>query len=152
MTRLFLAVLAAASATALAAASAAPALGAAPLRPPLVAGPLVATVVPPNLSDCRKRFHFSCYRPQHLQQAYDLPGLYAEGLIGTGRTIVIVDAYGSPTIHKDLKAFDRAFGLAAPPTFKVIKLGRIPRFDPDSRLRQSWARETSLDVQWAHAM
>jgi subtilase family serine protease len=112
----------------------------------------VATVKPPDLADCRKRFHISCYRPQHLQQAYDLPGLYAQGLTGAGRTIVIVDAYGSPTIHKDLKAFDQAFGLPDPPKFRVIKLGKIPAYDPLSRSRRSWARETSLDVQWAHAM
>ena len=148
-----IAVLAVASVATLAAATALPArAAAAPIRPPLVTGPLVATVTPPDLAECRKRFHISCYRPQHLQQAYDLPGLYAQGLNGTGRTIVIIDAYGSPTIHKDLKSFDQAFGLPDPPKFKVIKLGRIPAYDPESRSRRSWARETSLDVQWAHAM
>jgi subtilase family serine protease len=148
-----LAVLAAASAAALAGSTAPSARAAAGILPPpsLFATP-VSTVTPPDLSTCRQKGRISCYRPQHLQQAYDLPSLYGQGLSGAGRTIVIVDAYGSPTVHKDLQAFDRAFGLPDPPSLRVIELGHITRFNADNPARRSWALETSLDVQWAHAM
>ena len=38
----------------------------------------------------------------------------------TGQTIAIVDAYNAPKVQSDLAAFDKKFGLAAPPSFKVI--------------------------------
>lgn len=34
-----------------------------------------------------------------LRNAYDLNPLYAAGYDGRGQTVVIVDAYGSPTIY-----------------------------------------------------
>jgi len=37
-----------------------------------------------------------------LRIAYDLNSLYAAGNDGNGQTVVIVDAYGSPTIYDDL--------------------------------------------------
>jgi len=40
-----------------------------------------------------------------LRNAYDLNPLYAEGYDGSGQTVVIVDAYGSPTIYQDLLLF-----------------------------------------------
>jgi subtilase family serine protease len=92
-----------------------------------------------------------CYSPNDIRTAYHYPA----GLDGTGQTIVIVDAFGSPTIKNDLATFDAQFGLPAPPSFQVIcpTNGCTP-FDPtDTKHGQvSWAFETSLDVEWAHAM
>src|ERR1700749_578531 len=48
----------------------------------------------------------ACYNPAQFQQAYDLNPLYHAGLNGSGKTIVIVDSFGSPTIAQDLKTFD----------------------------------------------
>ena len=71
----------------------------------------------------------------------------------SGQTIVIIDSYGSPTIAADLAAFDAGYGLPGPPSFKVLApLGTVP-FDPGTYPDQySWAAETTLDVEWAHAM
>ncbi|HMH90679.1 MAG TPA: hypothetical protein VK586_06290 [Streptosporangiaceae bacterium] len=44
----------------------------------------------------------ACYSPRQLQRAYNLGPLYARGYDGRGRTIVIVDPFGSPTIRRDL--------------------------------------------------
>jgi hypothetical protein len=47
-----------------------------------------------------------CYPPSFLKTAYDFPPTTGTGgLDGTGQTIVIVDAFGSPTIQSDLDAF-----------------------------------------------
>ncbi|HYX61623.1 MAG TPA: hypothetical protein VE888_21730 [Streptosporangiaceae bacterium] len=70
---------------------------------------------PPTTADCEKAYKVACYQPSQIRQAYDLPSLSAGGVTGRGTAIVIVDSFGSPTIRKDLKAFDKASGLPAPP-------------------------------------
>jgi subtilase family serine protease len=95
----------------------------------------------------------ACYNPAQLATAYDLKGLWAKGLNGKGQTIVVVDAFGSPTIAHDLSVFDATFHLPAPPSFKVITpVGPIAPFSELAKDRTGWAFETSLDVEWAHAI
>jgi subtilase family serine protease len=90
--------------------------------------------------------------PAQLRTAYDLGPLYRRGITGAGQTIVIVDPFGSPTIGPDLQQFDAAFGLPAPPSFRVIQpAGPVPAFR-DNEVRLESALETSLDVEWAHAI
>jgi subtilase family serine protease len=90
--------------------------------------------------------------PAQVRTAYDLGPLYRRGITGTGHTIVIVDPFGSPTIRADLQQFDAAFGLPAPPSFRVIEpAGRVPAFR-ENQVRLESALETSLDVEWAHAI
>jgi subtilase family serine protease len=95
----------------------------------------------------------TCYTPAQLQKAYNLAPLYKRGITGKGRTIAIVDSFGSPTIKSDLAFFDKTFALPAPPSFKVIApAGPIPKWDPNNSDMVGWAGETTLDVEWAHAM
>jgi subtilase family serine protease len=108
---------------------------------------------PPTTAQCESMFAIACYNPKQLEQAYDLPPLYRTGLTGTGETIAIVDSYGSPTIQSDLNTFDTETGLPAPPSFNIITPdGPIPPFDYTSTDFVGWAIETSLDVEYAHAM
>jgi len=111
---------------------------------------------PPDTQFCRTNLGISCYQPAQLQNAYDLAPLYARGLNGAGRTIVIVDSFGSPTIAEDLRHFDQTFGLPDPPSLRVIEpAGAVPPFPGDPfgpADRSGWAVETTLDVEWAHAM
>ena len=108
---------------------------------------------PPTTADCQASFQVACYEPAQIQQAYNLPGLYNQGVTGKGATIVIVDSFGSPTIANDLAVFDQQFGLPAPPSFKVIRpAGAVPRYDSSNSQMFSWAGETSLDVEYAHAV
>ena len=75
-------------------------------------------------------------------------------MTGQGTTIVIVDSYGSPTIRNDLAVFDRAYQLPAPPAFRIIQpAGWVPagQDQADSDM-VGWASETTLDVEWAHAI
>jgi subtilase family serine protease len=96
----------------------------------------------------------ACYSPAQFQRAYGLPGLYNHGLNGAGKTIVIVDAFGSPTIQSDLASFDSAFGLSAPPSFKVIQPDSepVPPWDPNNSDMVGWGEETTLDVEYSHAI
>jgi subtilase family serine protease len=104
-------------------------------------GPVFRTGTPPGPGSC------GCYEPAQFQAAYKLASLYADGDNGAGSTIVLVDAYGSPTIKADLAAFDTGFDLPAPPRFKIIKPeGAITGSNSD------WAVETTLDVEYSHAI
>jgi len=92
-----------------------------------------------------------CYRPSAVRAAYNFPS----NLDGSGQTILIVDAFGSPTIEQDLAQFDSAFGINPPPSFTILcPEGGCPVFDPNDTYHGElgWSLETSLDVEYAHAM
>ena len=111
---------------------------------------------PPTTAECETAFDIACYQPFQLQSAYDLQPLFNQGINGRGEPIVIVDAYGSPTIQSDLATFDQAFHLPAPPSFRVIQpVGYVPSCTTDPEGAgdcYGWGTETSLDVEWAHTM
>ena len=142
-----LAVLAAAVlAAAASAAASAPAASAASAP----SGPLSA---PPTTAQCEQLYRFACYQPDQIRAAYHLPALYKQGITGTGATIAIVDPFGSPTIRNDLATFDRRFGYPAPPSFKVIApAGQIPAYNASNPAMVNGAGETTLDVEYAHAL
>ena len=121
--------------------------------PDAITLPYAAKAAPPATSDCEAADKLACYSPDQLRDAYDLTALYARGATGKGETIMIVDAFGSPTIKADLAAFDQQFGYPAPPKFTVIApVGAIPRFNPKNSDIVGWAGETTLDVEYAHAL
>src|SRR5436190_11829644 len=108
---------------------------------------------PPTTAECRDSIARSCYSPRQFRRAYHLGPLYRHGYRGGGQTIVIVVSYGSPTIKSQLRAFDEAFGIPAPPRFRIIyPAGTPPTYDPNNSQMVAWAQETSLDVEYAHAM
>lgn len=92
---------------------------------------------------------FCAYTPAQLQDHYGLTAAYARGLQGEGQTIVIVDGYGSPSILQDANSFAQLTGLPAltSTNFQIVYPDGQPR-----GYNESWAIETSLDVEWAHAM
>jgi len=101
----------------------------------------------PPLSVCKAHYGLACYTPSLIKTAYNVPAQYD----GSGQTIVIIDAFGSPTIQHDLTAFDATMGLPDP-TFNVVyPNGQPTPYDGTAR-RAGWAGETSLDVEWAHAI
>jgi subtilase family serine protease len=120
---------------------------------PMLITRFVSTAQVPSNADCVAQFTEPCYQPAQLQTAYNEQPLFRRGITGKGQTIVIVDSFGSPTIRSDLRTFDRAFGLPAPPSFQIIQpAGRVPRYNPGSGTDLGWAGETTLDVDWAHTM
>lgn len=103
-------------------------------------------------ADCRAKLNQPCYSPSEMSNAYGLNSILVAGYKGVGQTIVIVDSFGSPTAWQDLQTFDRDYHLPDPPSFKVLApLGSVP-FDANNADQVGWAEETSLDVQWTHAM
>src|SRR6266536_1464116 len=107
---------------------------------------------PPTDKQCRQQLGVPCYNPQEIRRAYGVDGLLSQGDDGKGQTIIIVDSFGSPTIASDLHTFDTAFGIPDPPSFKIYTpLGTKP-FDPNNGTMVGWAAETTLDVEWAHAI
>jgi subtilase family serine protease len=108
---------------------------------------------PPTTAQCEKAYHVACYLPGQLRTAYQLPAVYAKGITGKGETIAIVDSFGSPTIKSDLAVFDKQFGYPAPPKFTIITpAGKLPKYDPSNSDMTGWAGETTLDVEYAHAL
>ena len=97
---------------------------------------------PPNAAPCG-------YQPSDLQTAYNLTPLYNHGLDGTGTTVAIVDAYGSTTIANDVQAFSAYMGLP-PANLTVIGTPTESNFSTDANA--GWASETTLDVEWVHAI
>jgi subtilase family serine protease len=106
--------------------------------------------VPFSDAQCEAVFAIDCYVPDQVEAAYNLPALYSRGINGQGRTIVVVDAYGSPTIADDLLSFDQYLGLGTPP-LRIVQVGHVPTFDSSNADMVGWAAETTLDVEYAHA-
>lgn len=124
---------------------------------------------PPSESDCFS-LGIRCFTPQSMTAGYNFGPLYAAGFTGKGKTIAIIDSFGSPTIASDLHVFDTAFGLqpmcgeagvtctSGMPTFRILEVQGSPKPLPQPPNRGTgqenhfgWAVEVSLDVEWAHA-
>jgi subtilase family serine protease len=109
---------------------------------------------PLTQAQCELAFTVPCYGATQLEAAYNEQPLFSRGITGKGETIVIVDSFGSPTIKADLATFDAEYNLPAPPSIKIIQpAGKVPAWDPtDANGDVGWAGETTLDVEYAHAM
>jgi subtilase family serine protease len=89
----------------------------------------------------------NCYTPKELAKAYDIPAK----LTGAGQTIVIIDAFGDPTVAQDLGVEDATFGLPAAKLNVSYPSGK-PAFDPTDANQVNWSGEIALDVESAHAV
>ncbi len=118
-----------------------------------VTGLANASAQAPTDAQCRALAGQPCYSPQEIAHSYGVDQLLNRGDNGKGQTIVIVDSFGSPTLRSDLATFDAGYGLPAPPSLRILApLGTVP-FDPTAIPDQiGWAAETTLDVEWSHAM
>jgi subtilase family serine protease len=106
---------------------------------------------PLSTTDCVTEVGIRCYTPVQYRVAYNLNPLYQQGVTGAGKTIVIVDSYGSPTIASDIKTFDAEFGFPNP-DLQIEQFGKIPPFNPNNSTMVGWAYETTLDVEYAHSI
>jgi subtilase family serine protease len=102
------------------------------------------------LHNCAGTGSGDCLSPTTVRSGYNFT--YTAGVDdGTGQTIVIVDAYGSPTIKNDLKQFDKLVGLPDGPALQVVFPGGNVSANLNNATQLGWAEETTLDVEWAHA-
>jgi subtilase family serine protease len=82
--------------------------------------------------------------PDEIKNIYNLPQSGGKG------TIAIIGAYNDATLEKDLATFDTTFNLPACTTAN----GCFERHPMSAGVKSNsgWAMETSLDVEWAHAI
>ncbi|MBT2386513.1 S8 family serine peptidase [Streptomyces sp. ISL-11] len=120
--------------------------------PALAGHQLVRAVGSPlTIEQCRAKWKLNCYTPLQYREAYRLNPLYKAGITGKGRTIVIVDSFGSPTIQHDLDVYSKQFGIPSTKV-QVVRWGKVPAFDPKNSDMTGWAGESTLDVEMAHAV
>jgi subtilase family serine protease len=102
--------------------------------------------LPPNLAPCG-------YDAAEMQHAYGVDTLHSRGLDGSGQTVVIVDAFGSNTIFNDTNTFSRLNGLPSltSSNFQIFKPNGSANCG-SACMAGLWNFETSIDVQWSHAM
>ena len=132
---------------------------------------LSASTTPPAESACFALGR-RCFTASAMENSYNLPSLYALGDEGQGVTIAIIDSFGSPNIASDLANFDTQMNLphmcgepgqacgAGIPTFQhvfwngktEVKAPPAGSHSPGNQARTTWTIETSLDVEWAHAI
>ena len=107
----------------------------------LTYGAPVTNTVRGTISPC-------AYSPADMYKLTGIDKAQARGYTGKGQTIAIVDAYGSPTIQSDFAAFNATYKLtpATSSNFQVIQT--MPFTATDA----GWAGETTLDVEWSHAI
>ena len=84
---------------------------------------------------------YPAYTPGQIFSAYNYSAKYR----GNRETIAIIDAYGSPSIQNDVNVFDSQFSLPSISLTILTPFGKVGR-------NSGWALETSLDVEWSHAM
>jgi subtilase family serine protease len=150
------------------------AVAAGPIVNPLVSDWqfLASGTTPPTQAACNAAPIFRrCFDPAAMSNSYNYASLLAAKKDGRGKTIAIVDSFGSDTIRNDLGVFDTAFGLQhmcgetpavacspGTPTFNILEVqGSPPPVPPPPNNgtglenHNLWALEVSLDVEWAHA-
>jgi subtilase family serine protease len=90
------------------------------------------------------------YTPQQIRSAYGIYGITGDD--GSDQTVVIIDAYASPTIQRDLDQWSANRRL---PSTKIVQdvppglyfVPETPTQDP-----QGWYGEETLDVEAVHGM
>ncbi len=103
-----------------------------------------------------------CYTPAQIAAAYGVGSLHKAGTLGAGQTIVLLDAYGSPTARQDLQKFHDTFFPSLPePNFDEV----YPQGKPDFQngcngsgaglsgpcAAAGWSGEATLDIEWSYA-
>ena len=148
-----------------------------PIPHPLISEALflAADANPPTEAACNSVAR-RCFSPAAMANSYNYAVLHALGHQGQGKTIAVVDSFGSSTIRQDLAVFNTAFNLphlcgetgandpsgncpaSVQPRFDIIQVQGGPNPVPPPpnngtglEAHNLWDLEVSLDVEWAHA-
>lgn len=112
--------------------------------------------------------YYHCYTPQQIRSAYGVSGVPSISVggktvpnYGQGQTIVLVDAYGSPTATADLKQFHDTFfpNLPDPDFTQEFPQGN-PQYNNTTDGQglsgnsgaAGWSGEATLDIEWAYSV
>ncbi len=105
----------------------------------------------PSYEYCVTHLTTLCLSPEAIQQAFRLNPLYRSGYTGKGQTIVLLDAGYTTTLKADLQLFDQTWGLPDP-TLTIVEPHGPPAPYTCPGGIDELAGETTLDVEWAHAI
>lgn len=94
------------------------------------------------IAKVHKHYSLKPYTPEQIKKAY----FFGDVDQGEGIHIVVIVAYGNPWINQDVKFFSEYYNIAP------IELNIIYPAGQPSKLEKSWQTETSLDVEWIHAL
>ena len=83
-------------------------------------------------------YQASPYTPSNIYSAYDMNYIHSKGYYGNNTTIVVVDAYGDPSLGYDVSAFDNLTGL--PPLNLTVTTPEGAITSTNSQ----WASETAI--------
>ena len=98
---------------------------------------------------------YHCYGMQDIRNAYGVNSIPNQG---EGQTIVLVDAYGSPTAAHDINFFAQTMGGPTPNFTEVYPQGQPPYTSTNSQglsgpsAAANWSGEATLDIEWAYAI
>jgi subtilase family serine protease len=99
-----------------------------------------------------------CYAPADFLKAYGIDKLHAAGITGKGQTIILADSFSSPTLQADLDHFSDTFHLPRTTIQFIYPDGPYVNDLADDGVagagadKTGWATETTLDLEWAHAI
>jgi hypothetical protein len=92
--------------------------------------------------------------PCQVAAAYDLAGLDADGIDGSGQRIAVIDAYtpaeNPSMLSSDLAQFSQRYGLPAGTVSFQFPVPTTADLNV-SGTNSGWNLEDALDVEWAHA-
>lgn len=88
-----------------------------------------------------------CYDPYQMRKAYGVDSLIANGYDGTGKTIVILDAFSDPNLQSNFSYFNNYYGL---PDQTIAQY--YPGGQANTPYDLGWSEEMQLDVDWSHAI
>ncbi len=92
------------------------------------------------------------YTPAQVQSIYGMPAAYKKGLDGTGQTIVLLEAFGYPTMQQDANAFSTLAGLPQLSSSNFQIVYPDGQSNPQLGIQTGWNLEIALDVEWAHTI
>jgi subtilase family serine protease len=82
--------------------------------------------------------------PAEIKKIYNLPTTGGKG------TIALIEAYNDTNLESDLATFDKQYNL--PPCTTAGGCFEQHKIASSTASNSQWAMETSLDVEWAHAI
>jgi subtilase family serine protease len=91
------------------------------------------------------------YAGAQLQNAYGISGELGSGITGAGQTVVIIDAFASPTIAQDIQTYSARHGLPPASLTQTVLTGPCHVACRRSG-QQGWYGEETLDFDAVHTM
>jgi subtilase family serine protease len=89
------------------------------------------------------------YTPTQIQSAYGISGPLGAGINGFGQTVVVIDAFASPTIRRDLQTYSSRHSLPAASLTQTVLPGPCHTACRRSD-QQGWYGEETLDIEAVH--